>query len=319
MKQPDQAPPAAASALRLGLAGLRLPYSAEGAGGLAEPALAAVVGSHLQPPFGHRTGQLEQRAVGTQKPAIRPPHKHRQDQQARPRQHHQRAPAHSEHGDKRVVFANEERAAGRGEQDSRAQVHERQQAQAMVQPGGQLDRLEQHQILQRPVRADRRAERPACKQGKGQRQHKKGQHPHRHGVPAVAQRQAPRSATSRWRKRILCGRTRSRPPRTWIALPAPAASVSQPPATSPPPATPPALPHRDTGNTPLEPRASAWPEADGWSRQNPAAETAARQTRSGTRRAGGLESKAEGSPTPKPEIRNRNRRGARNMSPASSD
>ena len=84
-------------------------------------------------------------------------------------------------------MADDECAARRGEQHARTQVDVGQHAQRLLQPGRQLHRLEQHQILQRAMRADRSAESSSAEQREHERQDEERADRHRHRIAAVAQ------------------------------------------------------------------------------------------------------------------------------------
>ena len=84
-------------------------------------------------------------------------------------------------------MADDEGAAGGGEEHARAQVDVRQHAQGLFEPGRELHRLKQHQVLQRAVGADGSAESPPGEERDYQRQDEEGGHGQRHGIAAVAE------------------------------------------------------------------------------------------------------------------------------------
>ena len=95
----------------------------------------------------------------------------------------------AEERDERVVLADDERAAGGGKQDARPQVHVGQEAQAVIDGLGHLQRPHGHQVLDRPQRADRCAERPAEEERCGHRHDEERQDRQRYDVGAVCQGQ----------------------------------------------------------------------------------------------------------------------------------
>ena len=124
-------------------------------------------------PFRHLRQQPQDRAVGTEKAAVRPADEQAQDQQGSAENQHARAAAKAEEGDERIVTANDKGGAGGREEYGRAEVEVTNQPQGMVQPPRNGQVADGDQFLHRAERADSGAERAAEKEREDQRQVKK--------------------------------------------------------------------------------------------------------------------------------------------------
>ena len=150
---------------------------AEGAGCLAEAAVNALLGRDRHALARKRREQLQQHRVGADETAIGPANEHAQRQDHRSDEDDVRCAAghalvaEAEEADERVVAADDKVAADGRVHDAQPQVDVGEEAQAMFQPGWHVDRLPEHDVLDRAQRANTGAEHAAEEQSGQERQH----------------------------------------------------------------------------------------------------------------------------------------------------
>ena len=105
---------------------------------LAQPALGADVGRDRNAEFGNNRPKLEQRAVRAEKTAIRPAHKHANQQERTASQEQCRTAAASEQRHKWIIPADDKRRAGGGKGHARPQINQRNQPQPVLEPTREL-------------------------------------------------------------------------------------------------------------------------------------------------------------------------------------
>ena len=190
-RQKNQQPAQALSLRRqprwIGLGGRRFAHRAKGTRLFAETALRANGGRDAHAPFGSQRGQSEQPAVRTKKPAIGPAHKHPGQQKDRSRRQDKQAARQPEERHERIITANQKTGPRAGADESRAQKNKGNHAQRLFQPERDGDGLDEHKILQRPLRAHSGAKGPPGKQRHHDGREAENQHRGRHGVLRVEQ------------------------------------------------------------------------------------------------------------------------------------
>ena len=167
----------------------RLADGVVGAGVFAEAAADALLGRNLQVPLRHARGKAEDRAVGAQPAAVRPPDEHSHDEKTPAENEHVHVAAEAKQRHEGIVAANEEGRVGRGQQDGGAEVNKRQQPEGVIEPERDFLRADGDKLLDGAQGADRGAKRPPEEEREGQRQGEDRHGRRRHGIGRIAQRQ----------------------------------------------------------------------------------------------------------------------------------